>query len=90
MRSLHADRPRDARDRVRTMPGVVSASLFGEAVHVLLAPGTDPSTLERALVSEGIEVLEQEDIEPSLEDVFIHSVRSDAAGAAEEEPDDQA
>ncbi len=75
MHSLHTDRPRDARDRLRTVPGVVSASLFGEAVHVLLAPDTDPSALDGVLAAAGIEILEEEVVEPSLEDVFIHSVR---------------
>jgi hypothetical protein len=66
------------------MAGVESASLFGESVHVLTGSDTGADFLESELGREGIEVLEQERIEPSLEDVFIHlvgrDVRSDAPG----------
>ncbi len=84
MRSVRADQPRRARDLLRTMAGVESASLFGESVHVLTGSDTGADFLESELGREGIEVLEQERIEPSLEDVFIHlvgrDVRSDAPG----------
>ncbi len=78
MRSIRTDRPRDARDRMRTVDGVVSASLFGEAVHVLMRADADPEALAGALAEDHITVLEQEEVEPSLEDVFIHLVHADA------------
>ncbi len=81
--SFRTDRPRDARDRLRGLPGVVGASLFGEAVHVVLAVGADPGQLAEALRSEGIGIRAQEDVEPSLEDVFIHLVQADEAATRE-------
>lgn len=74
MVALRAERPRDARDILRGLPGVTSAAIFGDAIHVLMTPGTDPSAPAQALASAGITVADQEEIEPSLEDVFIHLV----------------
>ncbi len=91
MRSFHTDRPRAARDRLRSVPGVLNASLFGEAVHALLAPGADPDALDRALVDEGVEVFGREEVEPSLEDVFIQFVRdADVTAAGEGASDERA
>lgn len=76
MLALRADRPRQARDVLRNLPEVRSASLFGDAVHVLVAPGTDTGAPVRALERAGLAVLDTEEIEPSLEDVFIHLVNA--------------
>jgi ABC-type multidrug transport system ATPase subunit len=64
---------RGLRDRLRargTRAGITSVALFGDTVHVLLAPGLGPDLLElppecSASVTE-----------PSLEDVFIHRISS--------------
>jgi ABC-2 type transport system ATP-binding protein len=74
MVALRADRPRDARTALRADPDVRSAALFGDAVHALLVPGAGASGPRRTLEAAGIEVLHVEEIEPSLEDVFIHLV----------------
>jgi len=74
MRSIRTDHPRETRDRLRELRGVVSASLFGEAVHVLTTAETDAAQLSRAVERDGITILEEKDVEPSLEDVFIHLV----------------
>jgi ABC-2 type transport system ATP-binding protein len=74
MLSLRTDRPRDARDLLRRTRGVRSATLFGDSVHALLPPGADRDAPERALAEGGIEVLDVETVEPSLEDIFIHLV----------------
>lgn len=84
-----AAEPRRARDALRSAPGVRRASLFGEAIHVVVeAPaetepvaGPDRATrLRRFLESAGHRVLSVEPIEPSLEDVFIERV-APAGGA---------
>lgn len=74
MVAVRADRPRDARDVLRSTPGVRSAALFGEAVHTLLSEGTGPAAARSALEGAGLAVLDVEEVEPSLEDVFIHLV----------------
>ncbi len=79
MISVRADRPRPARDLLRAAPAVQSASLFGDAVHALLWPDTTTDAVTDPLAAAGIAVLELDEIEPSLEDVFIHLVG--AAGA---------
>lgn len=74
MVALRADRPRDARNVLRGLPAIRSAALFGDAVHALVAPGAAAADARRGLADAGISVLDMEEIEPSLEDVFIHLV----------------
>ena len=69
--SVHAERPRVARDALRGAPGIASAALFGEHVHALLSPSTGPDAVDSALAAAGVRVLDIEQVEPSLEDVFI-------------------
>ena len=61
------------------MTQVQSASLFGDAVHTLLAPEATTAGVAELLSRSGLAVLDTDEIEPSLEDVFIHLV-----GAADE------
>lgn len=80
MIALRADQPRAARDVLRSLPEVHSAALFGDAIHTLLIPGADAGAPSRALEKAGLALLDSEEIEPSLEDVFIHLVgHADAA-----------
>ena len=74
MLALRVDRPRKARDVLRALPTVRSAALFGDAIHALVAPGADVDGPAAALRQAGLSVLDAEEIEPSLEDVFIHLV----------------
>jgi len=78
MYSLRTERPRDARDLLRRAPGIRSATLFGDSVHALLPAGATDEAAIRALTDGGIAVLDVEEVEPSLEDLFIHLVKSDA------------
>jgi ABC-2 type transport system ATP-binding protein len=65
--SKHADE--DAR-RLRGLPGVESAAVFGETLHVA---GMDRAALEGAIAAFGeAERLHWVEIEPRLEDVFVH------------------
>jgi ABC-type uncharacterized transport system ATPase subunit len=69
----------DAARRLRRMPGVEAAAVFGRALHVA---GTDRTALEsaiRAADSESLngETLVWQEVEPRLEDVFIHMLSVD-------------
>jgi ABC-2 type transport system ATP-binding protein len=76
----HAPQARPLRDALRADRGVVSAVLFGERVHALLAPDVTWSALaERVPEAAGIRA---RPVEPSLEDIFIHRVRAEAPADA--------
>jgi ABC-2 type transport system ATP-binding protein len=73
--ALRASDPRRARDLLRSTAGVRSATLFGDVLHVLLDPETGEWERAGALLrAQGVEVLEAETAEPSLEDVFIERI----------------
>lgn len=74
MVSIRTHDARRARDVLRGVDAVVSASLFGESVHALLSTDADDVVWSGALADAGVDVEEWERIEPSLEDVFIHRV----------------
>jgi ABC-2 type transport system ATP-binding protein len=80
--SLRTDRPRAARDVLRSSGSVRSASLFGESVHARLMRGQDAASVVDALRRAGISVESAEEIEPSLEDLFIHLVGAVDADAS--------
>jgi ABC-2 type transport system ATP-binding protein len=61
---------------LRRMAGVEAAAVFGHALHVA---GTDREALDRATRSFG--GLEWREVEPRLEDVFIHMLSVKEAGA---------
>ncbi|NNM32430.1 MAG: ABC transporter ATP-binding protein [Gemmatimonadetes bacterium] len=82
VRVLATSAPRRARDVLRATDSVVSATLFGEAVHVVVDPESRGADLKSALARAGIPVLEDREEEPSLEDVFIALV--EASGPARE------
>ncbi|HSM59337.1 MAG TPA: ABC transporter ATP-binding protein [Longimicrobiales bacterium] len=72
--SVRTPRPRESRAVLRGTEGILSASLFGDALHALAAPGRGPRTISEALAGRGLDADTIEAIEPSLEDVFIHLV----------------
>jgi ABC-type multidrug transport system ATPase subunit len=59
----------EAARALRRMPGVEAAAVFGHALHVA---GTDRVALERAIHAAGHDTLSWREVEPRLEDVFIH------------------
>ena len=61
---------------LRRMPGVEAAAVFGRALHVA---GTDRAALEGAIHTAKSDALTWREVEPRLEDVFIHmlSVQGD-------------
>ena len=59
----------DAARSLRRMPGIEAAAVFGRALHVA---GTDRTALESAIHRADFGVLSWREVEPRLEDVFIH------------------
>jgi ABC-2 type transport system ATP-binding protein len=55
--------------RLRQMSGVEAAAVFGRSVHIA---GIDRAALERAIADFGDNSLTWHEVEPRLEDVFIH------------------
>jgi ABC-type multidrug transport system ATPase subunit len=79
----------DAARRLRRMPGVEAAAVFGRALHVA---GTDRAALESAIRSADGDTLNRDtlngdtlswkEVEPRLEDVFIHMLSVDQSRRA--------
>ena len=59
----------EAARRLRQISGVESAAVFGRSVHVA---GSDRAALERAIADFDDDALTWHEVEPRLEDVFIH------------------
>ena len=55
----------------RHMPGIRSATIFGQSIHALVEEHFDLDVLRNQLRKEGIGVTEIRPLEPSLEDVFV-------------------
>jgi ABC-2 type transport system ATP-binding protein len=74
--SVEGSNPRLIRDLLRGIPGVVGTALFGNSVHAVLADGVDAAPLlGNALESAGLQSTTVKELEPSLEDVFLHLVK---------------
>jgi ABC-type multidrug transport system ATPase subunit len=63
----------EAARRLRHMPGVEAAAVFGRSVHVA---GTDRVAVERAITNFADPALSWHEVEPRLEDVFVHLLSS--------------
>jgi ABC-2 type transport system ATP-binding protein len=58
--------------RIKALPGVEMAALFGSELHV---SGEDPTLIEKSLASvKGQDGIHVERVSPTLEDVFIHTM----------------
>ena len=55
----------------RTIPGIRSATIFGQSIHALIDDNLDPEHLRKQLERHGIAVAEIRPLAPSLEDVFV-------------------
>ena len=56
---------------LRRLPGVRSATVFGQSMHLLLDESVAESTLRERLAGAGIRDVDVRPIAPSLEDVFV-------------------
>ena len=74
--AVNTDAPRRARAILLELPQVRQAVLFGDVVHMMLPGGQrDLPVTREALAANGIAVSREEQIEPTLEDVFIDLVQ---------------
>src|SRR5579871_1463581 len=55
----------------RTIPGIRSATIFGQSIHALIDDDLDLDHLRTILSKQGIAVAEIRPLAPSLEDVFV-------------------
>jgi ABC-2 type transport system ATP-binding protein len=55
----------------RTLPGIRSATIFGQSIHALINDDLDLEHLRDQLLKQGIVVAEIRPLAPSLEDVFV-------------------
>jgi ABC-2 type transport system ATP-binding protein len=73
--------------RLDTLPFVEKTSLFGTAVHAVLASrDASPDRVREALAAEGLEVVSIAAVAPSLEDVFLDVVDGAEREAARSRP----
>jgi ABC-2 type transport system ATP-binding protein len=68
----------------RQLPGIRSATIFGQSIHALIEDRFDLTELREQLLKEGIKVGEIRPLAPSLEDVFVeltykHQTETEAA-----------
>jgi ABC-2 type transport system ATP-binding protein len=72
---IRSGRPVEAMNALDGMSEVEKTSLFGTAVHAVLRSGaTRPEQIRAALGARGVDVHAVEEVEPSLEDVFLDVV----------------
>jgi hypothetical protein len=55
----------------RTLPGIRSATIFGQSMHALINDDLEPDHLREQLLKQDIIVAEIRPLAPSLEDVFV-------------------
>jgi ABC-2 type transport system ATP-binding protein len=55
----------------RELPGIRSATVFGQSIHALVEADFDLAALESHLLSRGIHISEARPLAPTLEDVFV-------------------
>lgn len=65
---------------LRAMPGVLSATIFGQSMHLLLQDTVSDGALRSRLEEEGIRNADVRPIAPSLEDVFVELTGAYANG----------
>jgi ABC-type multidrug transport system ATPase subunit len=68
----------------RQIPGIRSATIFGQSIHALIEEGFDLDDLRQQLQKQGIAVAEIRPLAPSLEDVFVELTYKNQANGAKE------
>lgn len=65
------DHVTQALQAMRELPGIRSATVFGQSMHLLVDETITPDEIEKKLRTVGIQNAETHEIGPSLEDVFV-------------------
>jgi len=68
---LDCDRSTEAYVLLRQTPGVERATIFGQSLHLLVGEGMSNDSLREPLERANIHVARFQQVEPSLEDVFV-------------------
>jgi ABC-2 type transport system ATP-binding protein len=68
----------------RQIPGIRSATIFGQSIHALIEEHFDLDDLREQLQKQGIVVAEIRPLAPSLEDVFVELTYKNQANGAKE------
>ncbi|MBI2248134.1 MAG: ABC transporter ATP-binding protein [Armatimonadetes bacterium] len=76
---LFASPRRDALAALRGLAEVLQASLFGEAIHLVMADAAAGERVRHHLTGAGISVRSMQQIDPSLEDIFVSLLSTRAA-----------
>jgi ABC transporter DrrB family efflux protein len=72
---LRLPHPAERLSELRSLPGVIDATLFGETVHMMVKDSVTPDVLESEFTVPSGE-LEIREIPPTLEDVFVTLTRN--------------
>ncbi len=72
---IECDQPMQAEEILNGLEGVMEASIHGVLVHALLITKSVKSSARKALAGKGINVSSIEFTQPTLEDVFIDTVK---------------
>jgi ABC-2 type transport system ATP-binding protein len=67
---------------LRRLPGVRDVQVFGDSLHVTVAPGTEPHVLQAALAGAGRGDVAVRPITPGLEDVFVWLLKGQPSGGS--------
>ena len=78
---VECDQPNQALELVSKLPGILNTSIHGAQIHITLSDARFDANAKKTLSQAGIEILEWEVIQPSLEDVFITMVNDQLAAA---------
>jgi len=81
---IDCNHPRQAKALFDMLPGVLDAAIHGVQVHVLVEPGQEKTRIKNELEKANIRVDQIEEIQPSLEDIFISMVEENLSLSAEE------
>jgi ABC-2 type transport system ATP-binding protein len=84
MLAIRTQDPRKARDLLRTVASQQGATLFGDTVHARVTDPSQADALRAILEEDGMTVTAIDEIDPSLEDVFIHHVADHSRHTHEE------
>jgi hypothetical protein len=66
----------------RAIPGIRSATIFGQSIHALINDHFDLDDLREQLLKQSIAVAEIRPLAPSLEDVFVELTYKNQANSA--------
>lgn len=78
---VDSDHPTVALAVLRKLPGVRSATIFGQLVHLLVDRSLDQSAITDTLGHAGLHDTRAIEVRPSLEDVFVSLTQKQAANA---------